>query len=447
MSVNVNSGKGEVMQALKVAMLGCGVVGAEVAARIQNSGDGLGERIGAPLELSAIVVRDLEKVRPGIDPELLTTDAEAAIVGADIVVELMGGIEPAKTLIMKALEQGSSVVTANKALLAANYGELMSAADGAGVRLEHEAAVAGAIPIIRPVGDSLAGDRIDRIMGIVNGTTNYILDQMDSEGWDFQRALKTAQELGYAEADPTADIGGHDAAAKAAILSSLAFHAPVSSDSVHVEGIEDITPDMVATASDQGFVIKLLAVCERVADSPAGAGLSARVYPALLHRNHPLATVRGAFNAVFIEAEAAGELMFYGQGAGGAPTSSAVLGDLVSVARRKVLGGRGQYERPFHEDSRILPISAITTRYHITLDVVDRPGVLASVSEVFADEGASIELMRQTVGEVDEQGVQQAKLVLATHSNTDATLQRTVDRLGDLPVVRAVKSVIRVEGQ
>lgn len=435
------------MQALKVAMLGCGVVGAEVAARISSSGDGLGERIGAPLKLSAIAVRDVEKVRPGIDEELLTTDAEAAIVGADIVVELMGGIEPAKTLIMKALAQGSSVVTANKALLAANYGELMSAADGAGVRLEHEAAVAGAIPIIRPVGDSLAGDRIDRIMGIVNGTTNYILDQMDSEGWDFQRALKTAQELGYAEADPTADIGGHDAAAKAAILSSLAFHAPVSSDSVHVEGIEDITPDMVATARDQGFVIKLLAVCERVADSPAGAGLSARVYPALLHRNHPLATVRGAFNAVFIEAEAAGELMFYGQGAGGAPTSSAVLGDLVSVARRKVLGGRGQYERPFHEDSRILPISAITTRYHITLDVVDRPGVLASVSEVFADEGASIELMRQTVGEVDEQGVQQAKLVLATHSNTDAALRGTVDRLAGLPVVRAVKSVIRVEGQ
>ncbi len=435
------------MKPLRVAMLGCGVVGTEVAARIISRSEDLTERIGAPLELSAVVVRDTSRPRRGIDPELLTTDAEAAIADADIVIELMGGIEPAKTLITRALNQGSSVVTANKALLAAHYGELMSAADRASVRLEHEAAVAGAIPIIRPVGDSLAGDRIDRIMGIVNGTTNYILDQMDSEGWEFDRALATAQELGYAEADPTADIGGHDAAAKAAILSSLAFHAPVSSDDVHVEGIEDITAEMVATAKDQGFVIKLLAVCERVADSPAGAGLSARVYPALLSRSHPLAAVRGAFNAVFIEAEAAGELMFYGQGAGGAPTASAVLGDVVSVARRRVLGGRGQYERPFHEDSTILPISAITTRYHITLDVVDRPGVLAAVSEVFADEGASIELMRQTVGEIDEDETQHAKLVLATHSNTDATLARTVDRLGDLSVVRAVSSVIRVEGQ
>lgn len=435
------------MKPLRVAMLGCGVVGTEVAARIVDRSEDLAERIGAPLELSAVVVRDLAKARPGIDESLLTTDAETAIAGADIVIELMGGIEPAKTLITAALDQGSSVVTANKALLAAHYGELMSAADRASVRLEHEAAVAGAIPIIRPVGDSLAGDRIDRIMGIVNGTTNYILDQMDSEGWDFDRALSTAQELGYAEADPTADVGGHDAAAKAAILSSLAFHAPVSSDDVHVEGIEGISAEMVATAKDQGFVIKLLAVCERVAESPAGPGLSARVYPALLRRSHPLASVRGAFNAVFIEAEAAGELMFYGQGAGGAPTASAVLGDVVSVARRRVLGGRGQYERPFHEDSRILPISAITTRYHITLDVVDRPGVLAAVSEVFADEGASIELMRQTVGEVDEDEMQHAKLVLATHSNTEAALARTVERLGDLDVVRAVSSVIRVEGQ
>lgn len=447
MSADEDREKGEEMQALKVAMLGCGVVGTEVAARMQNRSEALAERIGAPLELSAIVVRDTSKQRPGIDPSLLTTDAESAIAGADIVIELMGGIEPARTLIRSALDRGSSVVTANKALLAANYGELMSAADRAGVRLEHEAAVAGAIPIIRPVGDSLAGDRIERIMGIVNGTTNYILDQMDSEGWDFDEALTSAQELGFAEADPTADVGGHDAAAKAAILSSLAFHAPVSIDDVHVEGLENITSDMVATARDQGFVIKLLAVCERVNDSPAGAGLSARVYPALLARSHPLATVRGAFNAVFIEAEAAGSLMFYGQGAGGLPTASAVLGDLVSVARRKVLGGRGQYERPFHKDSKILPISAITTRYHITLDVVDRPGVLAAVSEVFSDEGASIELMRQTVGEIDEQGIQHAKLVLATHSNTDARLRGTVNRLGELGVVHAVKSVIRVEGQ
>ncbi|GAA2002522.1 homoserine dehydrogenase [Brevibacterium samyangense] len=439
------------MKPLKVALLGCGVVGSEVARRITGHGDDLAARIGAPLELSAVVVRDTAKDRPGVPTDVLTTDHEAAIAGADIVVELMGGMEPARSSILAALGQGASVVTANKALLAAHYGELMHAADAAGVRLEHEAAVAGAIPIIRPLGDSLAGDRITRVMGIVNGTTNYILDQMDREGWDFDRSLRTAQELGYAEADPTADVGGHDAAAKAAILSSLAFHTPVTIDDVHVEGITAVTSDMIATARAQGFTIKLLAICEKLEDSPEGAGVSARVYPALIPRDHVLAGVGGAFNAVFVEAEAAGELMFYGQGAGGAPTASAVLGDIVSVARRRVLGGRGQYERNVASALPVLPVSAITTRYQITLDVFDRPGVLSKVTEVFTEEGISIELVQQTVIPAEAPATEsspepRAKLVVATHSGTDAALRRTADRLAELDVVGALVSVLRIEG-
>ncbi|MEV0984485.1 homoserine dehydrogenase [Brevibacterium sp. NPDC049920] len=435
------------MKSLHVAMLGCGVVGTEVARRILENGDDLAQRTGARLELTAVAVRDADKERPGIPAELLTTDAQAAIAGADIVIELMGGIEPARELILEALRSGASVVTANKALLAESYGELMQAADSAEVRLEHEAAVAGAIPIIRPVGDSLAGDRITRVMGIVNGTTNYILDQMDSEGWDFDTALRTAQELGFAEADPTADIGGHDAAAKAAILAAIAFHTPVTIDDVDVEGITGVTADMIETARAQGFTIKLLAICEELADSPEGPGVSARVYPALLPRDHVLSGVGGAFNAVFVEAEAAGELMFYGQGAGGAPTASAVLGDVVSVGRRKVLGGRGQYERAVAVRRPVLPISAITTRYQITLDVFDRPGVLSRVTEVFASEQVSIELVQQTQVVDEPEGTEQrAKLVIATHSGTDAALRRTVDRLAALDVVNALTSVLRIEG-
>ncbi|MCQ9384789.1 homoserine dehydrogenase [Brevibacterium sp. 50QC2O2] len=433
---------------LKVTLLGCGVVGTEVATRLLNRRTAIGSRIGAQLELSAVVVRDLAAERPGLPRELLTTDAESAIAGADIVVELMGGMEPAKTLILKALSAGASVVTANKALLAAHYAELMAAADDAGVRLEHEAAVAGAIPIIRPVGDSLAGDEITKVMGIVNGTTNYILDQMEKEGWDFSHALSTAQELGFAEADPTADIEGHDAAAKAAILASLAFDTPVSIDQVPVEGISSITPDMIATAAAQGFTIKLLAICERIVAADGTQGVSARVYPAVIPADHALAQVGGAFNAVFVEAEAAGQLMFYGQGAGGAPTASAVLGDIVSVARRKVLGGRGMYE---HGEGRILPvldIGEITTHYQITLDVADRPGVLSRITEVFAAHDVSIELVQQT--RLTEPGTPEdlhaAKLVIATHSARESALAATVDALRGLDAVNGVLSVLRIEG-
>lgn len=429
---------------LKVALLGAGTVGVEVARRILERPDELRDRIGDDLELTSVVVRDTTKERPGVPADLITADANAAIQGADIVVELMGGIDPAHDLILSALNSGASVVTANKALLAKHFTELFEAADRAQVRLEHEAAVAGAIPIIRPVGDSLAGDRITRVMGIMNGTTNYILDKMDTEGWSFDEALKTAQELGYAEADPTADVEGFDAAAKVAILASLAFHTPVTIDDVYVEGITSVTADMVETARSQGFTIKLLGICEKLDDV---GKVSARVYPALLPNSHPLASVGGAFNAVFVEAEAAGELMFYGQGAGGAPTASAVLGDIVSVARRKVLGGRGQYERRTRTTLPVASLGEITTRYQITLDVVDRSGVLQAVTEVFANQDVSIELVQQTQYDDQGDGDSRAKLVIATHSATDSALAQTVKHLNELDVVREIQSVLRIEGQ
>lgn len=429
---------------LKVALLGAGTVGVEVARRILERPDELRDRIGDDLELTGVVVRDTSKERPGIPADLITTNANDAIQGADIVVELMGGIAPAHELILSALNSGASVVTANKALLAKHFAELFEAADRAQVRLEHEAAVAGAIPIIRPVGDSLAGDRITRVMGIMNGTTNYILDKMETEGWSFDEALKTAQELGYAEADPTADVEGFDAAAKVAILASLAFHTPVTIDDVYVEGITSVTAEMVETARSQGFTIKLLGICEKLDDV---GKVSARVYPALLPNSHPLASVGGAFNAVFVEAEAAGELMFYGQGAGGAPTASAVLGDIVSVARRKVLGGRGQYERRTRTTLPVASLGEITTRYQITLDVVDRSGVLQAVTEVFANQDVSIELVQQTQYDDQGDGDSRAKLVIATHSATDSALAQTVKHLNELDVVREIQSVLRIEGQ
>lgn len=429
---------------LKVALLGAGTVGVEVARRILERPDELRDRIGDDLKLTGVVVRDTSKERPGIPADLITTNANAAIQGADIVVELMGGIDRARELILSALDSGASVVTANKALLAKHSAELFEAADRAQVRLEHEAAVAGAIPIIRPVGDSLAGDRITRVMGIMNGTTNYILDKMETEGWSFEEALKTAQELGYAEADPTADVEGFDAAAKVAILASLAFHTPVTIDDVYVEGITSVTAEMVETARSQGFTIKLLGICEKLDEV---GKVSARVYPALLPNSHPLASVAGAFNAVFVEAEAAGELMFYGQGAGGAPTASAVLGDIVSVARRKVLGGRGQYERRTRNTLPVASLGEIATRYQTTLDVVDRSGVLQAVTEVFANQDVSIELVQQTQYDDQDDGDSRAKLVIATHSATDSALAQTVKHLNELDVVREIHSVLRIEGQ
>ncbi|MEU2898348.1 homoserine dehydrogenase [Streptomyces sp. NPDC088106] len=424
---------------LKVALLGCGVVGSEVARIMTTHADDLAARIGAPVELAGVAVRRPDKVREGIDPALVTTDATALVKRGDldIVVEVIGGIEPARALITTAFEHGASVVSANKALLAQDGAALHAAAEEHGRDLYYEAAVAGAIPLIRPLRESLAGDKVNRVLGIVNGTTNFILDKMDSTGAGYQEALDEATALGYAEADPTADVEGFDAAAKAAILAGIAFHTRVRLDDVYREGMTEVTAADFASAKEMGCTIKLLAICERAGD---GASVTARVHPAMIPLSHPLASVRGAYNAVFVESDAAGQLMFYGPGAGGAPTASAVLGDLVAVGRHRVSGTTGPGESAY----AALPVSSmgeVVTRYHISLDVADKPGVLAQVATVFAEHGVSIDTVRQS-GKDGE-----ASLVVVTHRASDAALGGTVDALRKLDTVRGVASIMRVEGE
>ncbi|MEU9642060.1 homoserine dehydrogenase [Streptomyces sp. NPDC048188] len=424
---------------LKVALLGCGVVGSEVARIMTTHGADLAARIGAPVELAGVAVRRPDKVREGIDPALVTTDATALVKRGDIdvVVEVIGGIEPARTLITTAFAHGASVVSANKALIAQDGGALHAAADEHGRDLYYEAAVAGAIPLIRPLRESLAGDKVDRVLGIVNGTTNFILDAMDSTGAGYQEALDEATALGYAEADPTADVEGFDAAAKAAILAGIAFHTRVRLDDVYREGMTEVTAADFASAKEMGCTIKLLAICERAAD---GGSVTARVHPAMIPLSHPLANVRGAYNAVFVESEAAGQLMFYGPGAGGSPTASAVLGDLVAVCRNRLGGATGPGESAYAA-LPVSPMGDVVTRYHISLDVADKPGVLAQVATVFAEHGVSIDTVRQS-GKDGE-----ASLVVVTHRASDAALGGTVEALRKLDTVRGVASIMRVEGE
>jgi homoserine dehydrogenase len=422
---------------LKIGMLGCGVVGTQVARLLAHHQQELSTRSGARLVLSKIAVRDLTIPRAGVDTALLTTDANSVVSDPeiDIIIEVMGGIEPARELVLAAISHGKSVVTANKALLATHGADLYSAAVKQVVDLYYEAAVAGAIPILRPLRESLVGDHVTRITGIVNGTTNFILTKMDEEGLAFGEALAQAQSLGYAEADPTADIEGFDAAAKAAILAGLAFHTRVASTDVYREGITAITAADVAVAKSMNHVIKLLAIAELTPDDH----ISVRVHPALIPRTHPLASVREAFNAVFVEAESAGELMFYGRGAGGEPTASAILGDVVAVARNKTTGATGPRESDY-ADRSIASIGEVRTQYLIRLDVADKPGVLAAVAQAFANEGVSIQTVRQTGHGND------AELIVVTHGATDLALASTVKRLSQMDMVRSVESVIRVEG-
>ncbi|MDH4017486.1 MAG: homoserine dehydrogenase, partial [Actinomycetota bacterium] len=369
---------------LSVVVLGGGTVGAQVVRLLEQQADDLESRVGARLVVTGVGVRDTARERPGIRPELLTSDLPALLdTEPDLVIELMGGIEPARGLILQALTGGASVVTANKALLATHGAVLHAAAEEAGVDLSYEAAVAGAIPLLRPLRESLAGDRIRRVLGIVNGTTNFILTKMASTGESFEGALAQAQSLGYAEADPTADVGGLDAAAKVAILASLAFHTRVTLDDVDVEGITAVTAGDVAAAEEMGYEIKLLAIAELI-ESGGRSGVSVRVHPTLVPRTHPLAGVRDAFNAVFIEADAAGQVMFYGRGAGGEPTASAVLGDIVTAARNRVAGSTGPRDSSYAA-LPVLPLGAATTAYLVHLRVVDRPGVLATVAGTFAE--------------------------------------------------------------
>jgi homoserine dehydrogenase len=429
-----------------VAVLGLGNVGSQVVRIIGESGADLAARIGAPLELRGIGVRRVADDR-GVPVELLTDDVDALVSrdDVDIVVELMGPVEPAHKAILGALERGKSVVTANKALLAQSTGELAQAAERAHVDLYFEAAVAGAIPVIRPLTQSLAGDTVVRVAGIVNGTTNYILSEMDSTGVDYATALADASALGYAEADPTADVEGYDAAAKAAILASIAFHTPVSADDVYREGITGVTPADFASARALGRTIKLLSICERITTDDGQERVSARVYPALVPLTHPLATVNGAFNAVVVEAKAAGRLMFYGQGAGGTPTASAVMGDVVMAARNRVQGGRAPRESKYAH-LPISPMGLITTRYYVSMYVADRPGVLATVAAEFAKREVSIAEVRQE-GVVDDGGQRVgARVVVVTHTASDAALSETVTALAGLDVVQNVASVLRLEG-
>jgi homoserine dehydrogenase len=427
---------------LRVALLGCGVVGTQVARLLAEQAEDLAVRTGARLELAGIAVRRLAHPRPGVDPAALTTDAMglATRPDVDIVIEVIGGIEPARSLILAAMESGKSVVTANKALLA-EHGEQVHAASRAfGADLYYEAAVAGAIPILRPLRESLAGDTVHRVLGIVNGTTNFILDRMDSSGADFGDSLEEAQALGYAEADPTADVEAFDAAAKAAILAGLAFHTRVTAADVYREGITEVTAADIASAKSLGRIVKLLAICERSEADGSAEGVAVRVHPAMIPRSHPLAAVGGAYNAVFVEAQSAGRLMFYGAGAGGTPTASAVLGDVVAVARNRLAGTRGP-ELSTYADLPVRPMGDTLTRYHVSLDVADRPGVLAPVAEAFARHGVSIQAVQQTSRGED------ALLVIVTHEARDADLAATVSELLALPVVRAVASVMRVEGE
>jgi homoserine dehydrogenase len=424
---------------LKVALLGCGVVGAAVYRLLADQSADLTARAGAALEVVGVAVRDVGRPRGvAVDPGLLTTDAAALVTrpDVDIVIELMGGIEPARTLLLAALNAGKSVVTANKALLASHSAVLHEAARRHNADIYYEAAVAGAIPLLRPLRESLAGDEVRRVLGIVNGTTNYILDKMDSSGADFASALAEAQDLGYAEKDdPGTDVEGYDAAAKAAILASIAFHTEVTAADVYREGITQVTAADIASARTLGCVVKLLAICER---SPGG--VSARVHPAMIPLEHPLAAVRGAYNAVFVEAESAGRLMFYGAGAGGLPTASAVLGDIVTVARNRLAGLRGP-DASTYARLPLVPIGDALTRYYVQLDVADRPGVLAPIADAFAQQGVSIRAMRQE-GRGDD-----ANLLIVTHTAREDALAKTVASLTAMTAVRKVASVMRVEGE
>ena len=420
---------------LKVALLGCGTVGSQVVRLLTEQADDLTARVGRPLELVGIAVRRPNR-HPDVPADLLTTDAQALVErpDVDLVVEVIGGIEPVRSLLLTALRGGKSVVSANKALLAEDGATLYEAASANGVDLYYEAAVAGAIPLLRPLRESLAGDRITRVMGIVNGTTNFILSRMDATGAGFDEALAEATALGYAEADPSADVDGFDAAAKAAILAGLSFHTRVTASDVYREGISEVSATDIASAKAMGCTVKLLAICERDDES-----VSVRVHPAMIPRTHPLAGVGDAFNAVFVEAEAAGSLMFYGRGAGGAPTASAVLGDLVAIARNRLNGSRGARESSY-ADLRITAMGDVTTRYHVALDVSDVPGVLAKVAGAFAEQGISIQTVRQ------EGRGQAATLVIVTHTATDAALAATVEQLGRMDFIRRAASIMRVEG-
>ncbi len=425
------------MERVRLGLLGCGNVGGPLARLIDGNADLVEQRAGVAIEITRVAVRDLSKRRDvPLPADVFTDDAESVVADPDIdiVVEVIGGIEPARTLITQALKAGKPVVTANKELLANVGAELFETAEAAQVDLLFEASVAGGIPLIRPLRESLAGDRIRRVMGIVNGTTNFVLTRMSDSGESFEDALSEAQALGYAEADPTADVDGYDAAAKAAIIASIAFDAQVVASDVYREGIREITDRDIASARDLGYVVKLLAIAEQ-RDGEVGV----RVHPAMLPTHHPLASVRESFNALFIEGDAVGEVMLYGRGAGGDPTASAVLGDVIDAVKNLASGGPGARlgrltRRP------IRPIDEVESQFYLRMEAADRPGVLATIADAFGRHGVSIKSMQQR-GIGDD-----ARLIVVTHRARESDLRATVRGLRDVDVVHRVGSVLRVVG-
>ncbi|HEX9683200.1 MAG TPA: homoserine dehydrogenase [Acidimicrobiales bacterium] len=427
---------------VRVGLLGCGTVGGALVALMREQAGEIAERTGVRLEISRVAVRSASKDRSvTISPAVLTTDP-ASVVSArdvDVVVELIGGIEPAFDLILDALKEGKPVVTANKELIANLGAELYAAASSSGVDLLFEASTAGAIPLVRVLRESLVGEHVTRVMGIVNGTTNYVLTRMTEAGVSYAEALTEAQNLGFAERDPAADVEGYDAAAKAAIIASIVFGTRVVAGDVYREGITTITADDISYATRLGFVVKLLAIAERSESVDGGPDeVNVRVHPAMVPSDHPLASVRDSFNAVFVEGDACDQMMLYGRGAGGRPTASAVLGDLVDAAINLRQGTHRPFVAP--ERRRIRTIDDLRTEYCINLDVVDEPGVLASVAGVFGAHGVSIRSMEQL-------GLQhEARLIFITHTAREADVQATIAGLRSLGAVDSVNSVLRVVG-
>jgi homoserine dehydrogenase len=423
---------------VRVGLLGCGNVGGALVQLVHDHAGIIRARAGVPLEVTRVAVRDPAKDRGlPLPASSYTTDADD-VVGdpeIDIVVEVIGGIEPPRSLIVEALLAGKPVVTANKELVAGHGRELFETAERAGVDILFEASVGGGIPLIRPLRESLAGDRIERVMGIVNGTTNYVLTRMTDAGASFADALADAQRLGFAEPDPTADVEGFDAAAKAAIIASIAFGAEVVPGDVYREGITGVTADDITSAADLGYVVKLLAVAEDV-----DGEVAVRVHPAMVPVRHPLASVRDSFNAVFIEGDAVGELMLYGRGAGGAPTASAVLGDLVDAAKNLVEGRKGATVGTLARKP-IRAMDDVESQFYLLIEVADRPGVLAAIATEFGRNGVSIRSMQQR-GIGDD-----ARLIFVTHTARERDLRATVEALQGVDAVHRVGSVLRVVGE
>ena len=423
---------------LRVGLLGCGTVGAAAVRLLHEHGEDIARRAGCRLEVSKVAVRDQSKRRDvPLDPSAFTADPMDVIddPDVDIVCELMGGSEPAGSLILAAFDRDKPVVTANKELLSTRGRELFDASEAKGLDLYFEAAVGGGIPLVRPLKESLTGERLTRVIGIVNGTTNYVLTRMSEDGMGFPDALAEAQRLGYAEADPTADVDGHDAAAKCAILASIAFNARVVAGDVYREGIATVTTEDIEFARRLGYVVKLLAIAELHEER-----IAARVHPAMIPSDHPLAAVREAFNGVFVEGPNVGELMFYGRGAGGEPTATAVVGDLVTVARNLLAGSRGVGCTCFLERT-IRPMSEMEGQYYILLRVEDRPGVLAEIASVFGRNEVSIKSVWQEGTGAD------AQLVFITHRAREGSFQQAVTELRDVRAVEEVRSILRVEAE